>query len=556
MKVFKITSLILFAVGILFFEGAVNANAANIGDVVNFNVDKSFDASGRTKLSATLIKITPKLYFYVEKSWWDAKDNAARDSVLSNLDILSNEFSTNIYPRLTNAFGYEWIPGIDRDEKITVLFEPMNSMEGGYFREMDEYEKLQLPDSNEREMVYLSISNIESANLKIVLAHEFTHLITFNQKNKINNVEEDTWLNEGRADYSSTLLGYDNKYEGSNLQQRVKDFIENPSDSITDWSGTKYDYASVSMFMHYLVNHYGVSILENSIKSKLVGIDSINKALLDSGLKDDFAKIFTNWTIALTISDCSQNNKYCYSNENLANLKINPTLIFLPLSGNSSLSTTNVTKNWAGNWQKIIGGNGNLKLSFSNLSSLNFQVPYIVFDKSGSYSVNFLQFNADKKGEINIPEFGSKYKSLIVIPSLQTKISSFENLDLIFPYSFTVSIVGQNSDADQELIQQLLDKIAELKREIARILGQTDGSAGQTACGRLDSNLYFGLSNNSQVSCLQEFLKNQGQDIYPEGLVTGNFGSLTQQAVIRFQAKNGIPTTGFVGPLTRAKINQ
>lgn len=60
----------------------------------------------------------------------------------------------------------------------------------------------------------------------------------------------------------------------------------------------------------------------------------------------------------------------------------------------------------------------------------------------------------------------------------------------------------------------------------------------------------------SEVSCLQQFLKNQGAAIYPEGLVTGNFGNLTKQAVIRFQGKYGILQTGFVGPLTRAKINQ
>jgi peptidoglycan hydrolase-like protein with peptidoglycan-binding domain len=64
------------------------------------------------------------------------------------------------------------------------------------------------------------------------------------------------------------------------------------------------------------------------------------------------------------------------------------------------------------------------------------------------------------------------------------------------------------------------------------------------------------MSNNSDVQCLQNFLKNQGQSIYPEGLITGNFGSLTQQAVIRFQAKYGIIQTGYVGPITRAKINQ
>ena len=73
------------------------------------------------------------------------------------------------------------------------------------------------------------------------------------------------------------------------------------------------------------------------------------------------------------------------------------------------------------------------------------------------------------------------------------------------------------------------------------------------------------MMNNSEVRCLQEFLKSQGPEIYPEGLVTGNFLSLTKAAVIRFQEKYaseilapwGITQgTGFVGETTRAKINQ
>jgi len=563
---FNVKKASIFFIVVFSVLAAGVATATNIGGVVNFNVDKSFDINSRTQISATLVKISPKLYFYIDRQWLDLQTQARQAQIFANLDVLSDEFNNNIYPKLTSTFGSEWNPGIDDDSKITVLFEPMNSTEGGYFREADGYEKLQMPTSNEREMLYLAVSYIDSPNAKIVLAHEFTHLINFNQKNKIFGVEEDTWLNEARADYSSTILGYDNTYSGSNLQQRAKDFVENPLDSITDWGGTKYDYASASLFTHYLVDHYGLNILSDSMRYRTVGIESINNALSNRSVKENFSQIFTNWTIVMAINDCSQGPLYCYTSLNLKDLRINPTLIFLPLTGSSSLSATNVTKNWAGNWQKIIGGNGELKLDFSSLAGLNFQVPYIIYDKDNNYSVKFLAISQENKGGINIQDFGTNFKSLIIIPSLQTKLSGFDDLDFTYPYNFTVSIIGNNLGTDQALIQKLLAQIESLRKQLADLIAQRQGTSNNVSnCSQINSDLYFGMANNSEVTCLQSFLRNQGVAIYPEGLVTGNFAGLTKAAVIRFQEKYAseiltpiglVSGTGYVGSRTRTKINQ
>ena len=63
--------------------------------------------------------------------------------------------------------------------------------------------------------------------------------------------------------------------------------------------------------------------------------------------------------------------------------------------------------------------------------------------------------------------------------------------------------------------------------------------------------LYKGV-RHSQVEELQKFLK-QSPDIYPEGLVTGHFGNLTEMAVKRFQAKYGIAQVDANGMLVRFK---
>ncbi len=61
-------------------------------------------------------------------------------------------------------------------------------------------------------------------------------------------------------------------------------------------------------------------------------------------------------------------------------------------------------------------------------------------------------------------------------------------------------------------------------------------------------------ARGDDVSALQTYLA-ADPSIYPEGLVTGYFGSLTSAAVARFQAQNGIDPVGRVGPITLAALN-
>lgn len=74
-----------------------------------------------------------------------------------------------------------------------------------------------------------------------------------------------------------------------------------------------------------------------------------------------------------------------------------------------------------------------------------------------------------------------------------------------------------------------------------------------TSAAMLTRQLEIGM-RGIDVSTLQTFLA-QDRTIYPQGLVTGYFGSLTKSAVSNFQARNGISTVGRVGPQTLAVIN-
>ena len=341
---------------ILFSWSGLEARAFSNGDLQSFNIDSGYDLSGRTKTNGILISTTPKLYFYIdEKSWLDL-DPPSQETIKNKIISLDLEFENNIYPNLTRVFGYEWTPGIDNDSRITVLVHPMREDVGGYFNTADEYSKVQAPISNEREMVYLNTKYINKDQAKSFLAHEFMHLITFNQKDRNFQVPEDIWLNEARSEYAQTLLGYDNVYEGSNLQRRIRNFLDKPTDSIVEWQGKSYDYGALNLFTQYLVDHYGIEILSDSLKIKQTGVLSINAVLSRKGYIEDMSQIFTNWTIAVLVNNCNLGPKYCYLNKNLKNFRITPTTNFLPIVSESTLSVVSDTKQWSGNWQKFIGG--------------------------------------------------------------------------------------------------------------------------------------------------------------------------------------------------------
>lgn len=79
------------------------------------------------------------------------------------------------------------------------------------------------------------------------------------------------------------------------------------------------------------------------------------------------------------------------------------------------------------------------------------------------------------------------------------------------------------------------------------------GAPAVSYAASLYRQLELGMSG-SDVGTLQTFLA-QDATIYPQGLVTSYFGSLTKSAVSNFQARNGLDTVGRVGPLTMVAIN-
>jgi peptidoglycan hydrolase-like protein with peptidoglycan-binding domain len=103
-------------------------------------------------------------------------------------------------------------------------------------------------------------------------------------------------------------------------------------------------------------------------------------------------------------------------------------------------------------------------------------------------------------------------------------------------------------------IQALLAQLKTLQAQIEALQKQQVDlmkQVGETIA--LTRELRLGMTSD-EVKALQAALA-ADPSIYPEGVVSGFFGPLTEKAVRKFQEKNGLEQVGFVGPRTRGLLN-
>src|SRR3989344_1525758 len=112
--------------------------------------------------------------------------------------------------------------------------------------------------------------------------------------------------------------------------------------------------------------------------------------------------------------------------------------------------------------------------------------------------------------------------------------------------------VAQSSNQDLlAIIEQLKNQIKELQNQLVKLTSEVAIVKEEI---KITKELYKGVSGN-EVKEVQKFLK-QFSEIYPEGLVTGYYGPLTEKAVKKFQEREGLSATGKIDDITRKNINE
>ena len=263
------------------------------------------------QIEAELRHIGKNCYIYLELE----QDLRVTQETLENL---AKQFDEGIYPTNHKFFGTEDKPGIDFDDRVTLLFlniqdgwEPGKGYVAGYFSPMDGVSSSLWDFSNEREMVYLDVypGDPKRPDYLGILAHEFQHMQHANYDRK-----EELWLNEAM----SQIAFYVNDFGHA---PQILAFIKNADTQIDEFNNGLDDYGSVYLFVYYLLTkHIGsletaAPILKEIVASKDRGLASVEAVLHKNGINVNLEEVIADWLIANFVNDPTlANGKYGYDN--------------------------------------------------------------------------------------------------------------------------------------------------------------------------------------------------------------------------------------------------
>ncbi|MBX4210665.1 peptidoglycan-binding protein, partial [Candidatus Parcubacteria bacterium] len=140
-------------------------------------------------------------------------------------------------------------------------------------------------------------------------------------------------------------------------------------------------------------------------------------------------------------------------------------------------------------------------------------------------------------------------------------VAGFVGFAMALSFAFTGAVSPANAQSASDLaaqIQSLLATIQQLQARLNAVQGGSTGTTGGSYSFSVDLQLG---SRGTDVMNLQKVL-NSSSDTQvavtgagSPGNESSYFGPATRAAVRKFQAKNGISSTGYVGPLTRGRLN-
>lgn len=278
-----------------------------VGDTLDF-YKLNTDTNVMEITTAVLRYETDSVYFWAEQGI-QIDQNALRTTV--------NTFANEIYPTDQEFFGEEWIPGVDNDPHLYILYAGnLGYSLAGYTSSTDSVLRQAHEFSNVHEMFVINsdVQTLSDPYTLSVMAHEFQHLI-----HGYHDPNEETWLNEGFSELATLLNGYD-----AGGFDNV--FAYDTDIQLNDWSADPDEndahYGASFLYTTYLLDRFGEGITKKIVADPLNGYASIDQVFEQNNLIDEVTgevisadDFFVDWTITNYFLDPNLGDgRYDYSN--------------------------------------------------------------------------------------------------------------------------------------------------------------------------------------------------------------------------------------------------
>lgn len=287
-----------------------------VGDTCQFSVFNRDDSF--TTVTARVEYVSDHAIFY--------QDVDAPEDGYTSADFQSfgNLFDNVIYDTDVGAFGMP--SDVDGNGRIIILFTPVvNALTdrgsagfiAGFFFGLD---LTMGANSNEAEIFYSLVPDPDGEfsderqvdvlrnTIPPVLAHEFQHMIAFNQRVRLREGTQNTlWLAEGLAHMAEDLVGDSLLARGDEMRAflfkasnlaRAYRYLENPSATSlieNDPPGTLELRGAGWLFVEYLMGQYGgTSLLRDLVQTTAEGVTAVEAAA-----ETDWSRLFSHWSVAL-----------------------------------------------------------------------------------------------------------------------------------------------------------------------------------------------------------------------------------------------------------------
>jgi hypothetical protein len=222
-----------------------------------------------------------------------------------DLALFAHRFDDVIHPAVTRAFGDE--SDLDGNGRIVILFTPVvnrltprgsDGLVGGFFFGLD---LLEGQGGNDGEVFYAMVPDPEGIHsdprttervleaVPAVLAHEFEHMIQFNQRVLLRDAQGigALWLSEAMAQMAEEEVAraYEERGEPDHAElfrdgnrHRARLYLQDPTDVsliVVSGSGSLTERGGGWLLVLYLADRWGDSVLQRLVGTTRTGVDNV-----------------------------------------------------------------------------------------------------------------------------------------------------------------------------------------------------------------------------------------------------------------------------------------